>query len=198
MTDEQEFRKTVAEKITFYRKAAHLTQNELAEKLNYSDKSVSKWERGEGLPDVYVLCLMAELFGVSLNELTDNRAPELKGMRNTKKVIIPILSVCIVWLVASVVFFALKVIPIEIGKSWFPFICAIPVSFIVFTVFSCLWHGLTARAVCISGIVWGVFLVLRTAFSGGNINFFLIICGILQVMVILWFYLRRHIRKYRQ
>ena len=60
--NEDVLKKNVPEKITFYRKAAGLTQLELAEKLNYSDKSVSKWERGDGLPDITVLTNMAELF----------------------------------------------------------------------------------------------------------------------------------------
>ena len=41
------------------RTAAGMTQAELGEQLNYSDKSISKWERGEGLPDVYILAQIA-------------------------------------------------------------------------------------------------------------------------------------------
>ena len=47
---------TVARDLADCRRAAGLTQLQLAEKLNYSDKAVSKWERGESLPDVAVLC----------------------------------------------------------------------------------------------------------------------------------------------
>ena len=53
--DEQKFKNTVAENIAHYRKAAGLTQGALAAKINYTDKSVSKWERGDGLPDVFVI-----------------------------------------------------------------------------------------------------------------------------------------------
>ena len=47
----------------------HMTQAELGEKLNYSDKTISKWERGESAPDISVLVEIAELFGVTLDSL---------------------------------------------------------------------------------------------------------------------------------
>ena len=62
-------RNTVAKNIAAYRKRAGLTQSELAEKLCYSDKSVSKWERAEGMPDTETLVAMAKIFGVTINEL---------------------------------------------------------------------------------------------------------------------------------
>ena len=57
-------REIIAENITALRKSARLTQAELAEKLNYSDKAISKWERGDSVPDVLVLAELAELYGV--------------------------------------------------------------------------------------------------------------------------------------
>ena len=62
-----ELEKTVAANITELRKSRQLTQLELAEKLNYSDKTISKWERGDGLPDLKTICRMAEIFGVSVD-----------------------------------------------------------------------------------------------------------------------------------
>ena len=99
--NEDVLKKNVSEKITFYRKAAGLTQLELAEKLNYSDKSVSKWERGDGLPDITVLTNMAELFGVSVDDFVSS-APPKKPIKLTKKhTLIPALSVGLVWLATS-------------------------------------------------------------------------------------------------
>ena len=57
----------VAKNITELRKQHGMTQLQLAEKLNYSDKAVSKWERGESVPDVAVLVEIAELFSVRLD-----------------------------------------------------------------------------------------------------------------------------------
>lgn len=193
---ENEFRETVAERIAYYRKKAGLTQSQLAEKLNYSDKSVSKWERGEGLPDAFVLYKMTELFGISMNEITGGSEPLSKTeVRKTKRRIIVILAVLIAWLAASFVFFVLKVLPFDLKKEWLAFIYAIPVSFIVLTVFTCIWYGITARAVAVSGIIWAVFLCVRLTFSGASINSMLIMCAVFQVMVILWFYMRNRIKK---
>ena len=68
-----ELEKTVAANITELRKSRQLTQLELAEKLNYSDKTISKWERGDGLPDLKTICRMAEIFGVSVDYLIGRR-----------------------------------------------------------------------------------------------------------------------------
>ena len=61
-----------ASNIISLRTAAGLTQAELGAKLNYSDKSVSKWERGEALPDTDNLITIAKLFKTSLDWLIDN------------------------------------------------------------------------------------------------------------------------------
>ena len=58
--------------IAAFRKQSGMTQAELADKLNYSDKAVSKWERGESMPDVLTLVQLAELFGVRMNDLVGN------------------------------------------------------------------------------------------------------------------------------
>ncbi|MFQ9093492.1 MAG: helix-turn-helix transcriptional regulator [Ruminococcus sp.] len=55
MTDES-MRKTIAGNISRYRKQLGMTQLDLSEKINYSDKSISKWERGDGIPDVPTWC----------------------------------------------------------------------------------------------------------------------------------------------
>ncbi len=67
---EAEIRKTVAGNIAKYRKQMGMTQIDLSEKINYSDKSISKWERGDGIPDVPTLVQLAETFGVSVDSLT--------------------------------------------------------------------------------------------------------------------------------
>ena len=70
----------VANNLTELRKEKKWTQAELAEKINYSDKSVSKWERGEALPDLKVLLQMAELFGVNLEYFTTENAEKFSEM----------------------------------------------------------------------------------------------------------------------
>ena len=192
---EQEFKNTVAKKIAYYRKLEGITQGELAAILNYSDKSVSKWERGEGIPDAYVLSQIAEHFGITLNDLTSEKEPKISGKFIKKREFVPYLSIGLVWLVAAVVFFILVILPFDIKKEWLTFIYAIPASFIVATVFACLWYGLVARAVSISGIIWGTFAAVFLTFPVAKLNFLLIACAIFQALVILWYYMMYRTRK---
>ena len=57
----------VSKNIIYLRKLNQMTQFELGKKLNYSDKAISKWERGEAIPDAYILKQMSELFHVSVD-----------------------------------------------------------------------------------------------------------------------------------
>ena len=104
--DETTIKKTNAENIAYYRKKIGLTQSELSEKINYSDKSVSKWERGDGLPDVLVLSELAELYGVTLNDLVsaDHKKDPAKRRARTR-IFVTLLSAGLPWLVAAVVYF---------------------------------------------------------------------------------------------
>lgn len=59
----------IAENIVSLRKRAKLTQEELAEQINVSRQAVAKWEKGEAVPDVYNCAALADVFGVSVDEL---------------------------------------------------------------------------------------------------------------------------------
>ena len=74
----EELKVRIGTNIARLRKASGMTQADLAERLNYSDKAVSKWERAESMPDVLTLMLLAEQFGTDVNELVSDpdRQPE--------------------------------------------------------------------------------------------------------------------------
>ena len=61
---------TIAKNLTELRTRAGFTQLQLAEKLNYSDKAVSKWERGEAVPDLRVLVKLSEIYGVTVDDMS--------------------------------------------------------------------------------------------------------------------------------
>jgi transcriptional regulator with XRE-family HTH domain len=87
MDNISEINRKIAENLIRCRKAAGMTQAEVAERINYSDKSVSKWESGNGVPDIYTLMQIAELFQVTLNELVGDEAsmPKEERLRNERK-----------------------------------------------------------------------------------------------------------------
>ena len=62
-------RKSIGEFISALRKANGMTQKQLAEKLNVSDKAVSRWERDESAPDLSLIPVIAEIFGVTSDEI---------------------------------------------------------------------------------------------------------------------------------
>ncbi len=199
MMTEEQLKTNIAKNITTLRKAADLTQAQLAEALNYSDKSVSKWERGDGVPDVIVLQKMAELFGVTLNDLVGEAEPKpaSKEPQLTNKIIIPLLSVGLVFLAASIAFFLLRVINVW-DNSWMLFVYAIPASFVVLLVFSELWWGLLARFVTTSGLIWSIVSGLRLSFADENFNFIFITAAILQILAALWFVMRCRAKKRKE
>ena len=66
-------RLSVGKFIVEQRKAHCLTQNELAEKVNVTDKAVSKWETGKGYPDIETMKSLADVFDVSISELLEGK-----------------------------------------------------------------------------------------------------------------------------
>lgn len=189
---EEQLRKNIAKNITELRKASNITQADLAEKLNYSDKSISKWERGDGVPDVIVLNKIAELFGVTLNDLVSDEKPKLPRKKPylTNRIIIPLLSVGLVFLIASIAFFILHMIDVWVDKSVLLFAYAVPVSLIVMLIFSEIWWVLTARLLTLSGLIWSFFACVRLTVANEDINYIFIIAAILQVITVLWFVMR--------
>ena len=122
--DDEKLKLQIGKNIAAYRKRSGLTQVGLAEKLNYSDKAVSKWERGESIPDVLTLMQLATQFGITVNELITDPA-ELPGnpgtleiamsqvsekalKRKANKNVIQALSSTLVWFIALLSFVILS------------------------------------------------------------------------------------------
>lgn len=122
-----DLKKIIANNISELRRAFPLTQAELAEKLNYSDKAVSKWERGESMPDIEVLKQIADLFGVSvdylLSETHDKSEPDIPRLMRRNRLIISGLSCMLVLLVATVIVAALM-IATETTRYWLAYVYA--------------------------------------------------------------------------
>ena len=191
--DKKTEKEILASNLTFYRKNAKLTQLDLAEKFNYSDKAISKWERGESAPDVFVLKALAEFYGITLNDFFKEKPKQPKHYRNhIKHIIITALSIAIVWLVATIIYVFLVLG--SISYAWFAYIAAIPVSFILCIVFSALWGNKLLTFFAVSLLCWTTTLLiylpceLLTEWS----HMYLLWCIPipLQVMAVLWYLLK--------
>lgn len=202
--DDEKLKKRIGANISAYRKQAGLTQASLAEKLNYSDKAVSKWERGESVPDVLTLVLLAEQFEVTVNELLadPDALPEETGAvqqamdhvvqktlkRKADKNIILMLSSLLVWFVATLIFVVVS--SFDIPYSWLAFFYAVPANAIVALSLRSAWRDFRWNRAYISAIVWGALAAIyATALVLAKLNLWKIfLLGILgQIGIFLWF-----------
>ena len=177
----------IAKNITNLRKANNYTQAELAEKLNYSDKSISKWENGESAPSVEVLVSIANLFGVGIDYFVKENTctPKVAKKPPKNKMVITLLSLSLVWLVALTVF-TLFIVAFEINL-WTLFIWAVPACFIVTTVFACLWSPRRRfKYISISLLIWTMVMAIYIQFFTENLWMIFIVAIPLQIAVILW------------
>ena len=176
----------IAKNLSDLRKKNKLTQLEVAEKLNYSDKAVSKWEKGESLPGVEVLYKLSKLYGVSLDfivgEETVKTATAPKARR--KYNIITLLSVLAVWLLATVIYIFCEIFA-EI-KPWLAFCWAVPASFVVTLVFDVIWHRKKLFFLIVSLLMWSLLLCFCLQFLNYNIWIILGIGVPLQAGALLW------------
>ncbi len=176
--DLENLKDRIGANIAVQRKRAGLTQAGLAERLNYSDKAVSKWERGESMPDVLTLMQLAEQFQVSVNELLadPNQLPGNPGKlekamtqvsekalkRKANKNVILGLSTTLVWFVALLIFVVIS--SFDLPYSWIAFLFALPVNAIVLLSLRSAWHDFRWNRILISVIVWGFLVSIYASF----------------------------------
>ena len=157
-----------ASNIIKLRTRAGLTQAELGEKLNYSDKTISKWERGEAIPDAYVLTQMAELFGVTVDYLLSSHdaweSPEQQEEEEQRQAerhystnVIIAISVLGVWTMALTIFVMLWLFDIIL---WQTFVVALPVSILTYMVLICVFRRRKHLQFVIAAFVLSMFILL--------------------------------------
>ena len=204
--DNEKLKNQIGANIALYRKRAGLTQAGLAEKLNYSDKAVSKWERGESVPDVLTLAMLAEQFEITVNDLLSDpealpenptnleaamtKVSEKALKRKANKSIILKLSSLLVWFVALFVYVLLSSFELTDPFSFILFPYAIPINAIVLLSLRSAWRDFRWNKVLISVIVWGFLLSLYVTFyMVWHIHMWkLYLLGIPgQMAILLWF-----------
>ena len=147
-----------------YRKSFGLTQADIAEKLNYSDKTVSKWERGESIPDLLVLKQLADFYHVKIDTLLDS--PKIKAKHNIniskKRALISCALVSIVWIFALLSYLFIDVIfPLE--HTWLAFINASCGTSILLLILAIIWKKNSLLAIFISAFIWTLLLSVYMA-----------------------------------
>ena len=204
--DDEQLKYQIGANIAAYRKQCGMTQAALAEKVNYSDKAVSKWERGESIPDVLTLMVLAQQFGITVNDLLadPNALPGNPGKlekamtqvsekalrRKANKNVILALSSTLVWFIALLAFVLMSTFPVLERYSCLLFFYAIPANAIVLLSLRSAWHDFRWNKMLISAIVWGSLIsIYVTVFVIARYNFWkLFLLGIpSQFAIFLWF-----------
>lgn len=159
----QDVRKNIAENIALLRTEAGMTQASLAEILNYTDKAVSKWERGEAVPDIVTIKQIADYFGVSVDYLLrrdhkeDHKEREqLMAAKKKNRRLITLICGLSVFVLATVAFAILILASVTAPPPWICFVYAVPISSIVVLVLNSVWGARWLNFIIVSVLVWSV------------------------------------------
>lgn len=185
----------IAKNIADLRLAKGMTQLELAEQLHYSDKAVSKWERGESVPEIATLKAIADLFGVTLDYLVTEHSPEEKKevaperkYRFRNRSLVTCMCAVLVWFVALLAFVTVDLLPMEVELHWLAFVYAVPATLLLWLVFNSVWFNPRTNFLIVSGLVWSALAALHITFwVFGNNIWKIYLLGIpTQLVILLW------------
>lgn len=191
--ESRELKLIVAQNIYYLRTINHLTQYELGQKLNYSDKAISKWERGDGLPDALVLLQMSQLFDVTVDYiLTEHKEQDKKVEAAPQSKVKKMITLIVIVGVYSLALLAYVMLAFAEIYHWQIFIYAVPVCAIVSIVFDSVWNKGKGVFVFASILVWSilatVYFAITSAIGYENMLWMIFLIGIpIQIIVFLAF-----------
>ena len=193
-----ELKNILAKNLLELRKSKSLTQLELADKLNYSDKSVSKWEHGDAMPDVEVLAKIAKFYNVTVDYLIsehnqndqDITLLDEKSQRRLrgKKLIITLLSISALWTITTIIY--VQTLIWSKLNLWMLFIWSVPISFVLLLIFNAIWGRHRFSVFLSSFLVWTIIASLYLQFLQYNIWVLFFIGIPIQISLILSLKLR--------
>lgn len=196
----EELKMIIAGNIGQLRRKEGITQLELAEYLNYTDKAVSKWERGESIPDVVVLKAIADRFSVSVDYLLRADHPaEFEATREYTKrqlrnrTLITVMACVLVWLIAASIHAGVNAAFPSEGKIWLVYLYAVPVTLIVYLVLNSVWGNRRVNFLLVSALIWsvlGCIYISVQMFVSFNMWLLFVIGIPAQIIVGLWSGLR--------
>ena len=183
----------VANNLIALRKNRGLTQADVANSLNYSDKSVSKWEHADSLPDISILSALADMYGVTLDYLTHENAEEQlrylnekKNPERERKITIAILSVTIIFLCATIIFVYGYVFRLQQVVFWQIYVWAVPASSLILLYYNRKWlHSILASTILKSIFLWTLLLCLYLQFSDYRLWLIFIIGIPMEIIIVL-------------
>lgn len=193
-------REVIAKNIAYLRKENGLSQYDLGEKLDFSDKTVSKWERAESMPDVDSLYALSELFGVTVDyffhEDSKDTRRYLKEPKSlfTRRLLILILFCTAVLFISLIIFLYGYIRDWEIkNKMWIAFVWSAPVYSIITAIFFHKLRMWLGEMISLSLLLWTLLTsIYLTLLLVGQEFWMLFLIGIpIQAAIILALFIRQ-------
>ena len=189
----KDIREIIADNLIELRKTHKLTQNELADKLNYSDNTVSRWEHAEITPSIETLQQIANIYNVPLEFLLrENMTEEMKKENSVvhgKKIATLLLLVCQVWFIAAFIYFYLHTF---IGlDAWTIFIWAVPISCLIVTALCSRWEFRITGFIMSTILLWSLATAIYLQFMWLNLSLIYLIAIPTQVTLVVWTFIRK-------
>lgn len=193
-----ELKAVVASNLIKLRTDAGMTQAELGERLHYSDKSVSKWERAESIPDVFVLKTIAEIFGVTVDQLLDSHDGQEKPRKESRekepysRTFVVLCSIAGIWTLCVIEFVILWLCGYV---HWITFAAAVPLSLTTLLVFNSVWYKGRHNMFIVAGLVLCIILFIYLVLWEYNFWQLFLIVAPAEIVVFLAFNIRKRTKK---
>lgn len=178
------------------RKEHKFTQLELAEKIGYSDKAISRWETGEVNPDIETLDKLADLYGVDISVFfseynsVEYKAQTARDMQLGRKIAVAVLMVVALWYIGIMIFIYSSTFKMDVSRSWLIFIWLLPITFTLCEFFNVKWGNSVLGIIFASLICWSLLTAIYLQFLDYNI-YLLFISGVpIQIAIFLLAYMR--------
>ena len=207
---QENLRAVIAFNIAELRKSRGMTQQELAAQLNYTDKAISKWERGESIPDVLVLKQISDMFGVTVDYLLSDTHEPIQSPNDEEQAraeaeaahhqhmirargFVTGMSILLVWMAAMVMFIVFQTVSANHLFHWFVFACAVCASLILWLVMNSIWFNRRRNYLIISLLMWSVLILLFMSvwFLADRILWLVFLLGLPgQAIIVMWSHLK--------
>lgn len=186
-----DIKETISQNILTLRKKRKLTQIELSEKLNYSDKAISRWEKGESLPDLETLHKLSEILDVPVSSFFEENAfleLEEKPLKQPNKIMVTVLSCMVVWMCATIIYVYLNWYA---GlQFWQIFIWAVPVTCLLLKGFNKVWGKKSYSIAITSLLIWSLIASIYFQFLSYNVWIIFLLGPVIQAILIIGHFIK--------
>ncbi len=188
----KEIKDIISNNLISLRKSHNLTQNDLAEKLSYSDNMVSRWERGEITPSVETLQKISEFYQVPLASLLEEKTIQenqiVNKVDNMKKFSIILMALTTLWFAITIAFVYANAVLHQ--NIWLIFVLGVPLSCIILLLFNGTWNKYIYRFVVSTVLIWSFLAFIYLYFLQYNLFLIFIVGAPVQLSLVIWAFIK--------